>query len=51
MELEVVPDLEAAQAVAYAVGDRIEDAWGVGQRRYLAHRGEREGRMDPRRIN
>jgi hypothetical protein len=51
IELDEIPHLEEAQAVAYAVGDRIEDAWGVAQRRYLAHRGEREGRLDPRRIN
>jgi hypothetical protein len=51
IELEDLSDLGQAQAVAYAVGDRIEDAWGVAQRRYLAHRGEREGRLDPRRIN
>jgi hypothetical protein len=51
LELDELPDLGEAQAVAYAVGDRVEDAWGVAQRRYLAYRGEREGRLDPRRIN
>lgn len=51
IELDELPDPGEAQAVAYAVGDRIEDAWGVAQRRYLANRGEREGRLDPRRIN
>jgi hypothetical protein len=51
IELDELPDPGEAQAIAYAVGDRIEDAWGVAERRYLAHRGEREGRLDPRRIN
>ena len=51
LELDAIPNMEGAREVAYGVGDRLEDAWGVVQRRYLAHRGAREGRLDPRRIN
>lgn len=36
--------------LALSVGDRLEDAWGVAQRRYLAHRGDRAGQLDHRRI-
>jgi hypothetical protein len=48
LELEELPEGDAAQAVAYSVGDRFEDAWGTNQRRYLAHRGDHQGHMDPR---
>lgn len=50
LELQDWPDEEGQQRLAFAVGDRLEDAWGVSQRRYLAHRGERAGRLDLRRI-
>jgi len=36
------------QRVAIDVGDRIENAFGSVHRRHLAHRGEYEGRFDPR---
>lgn len=48
IELDELPDEAAAQRIAYSIGDRIEDAWGVTQRRYLAHRGPHEGMLDPR---
>lgn len=51
LEIDEVPTVDAARAIAYSVGDRLEDAWGVVQRRYLAYRGEREGRLDPRCLN
>jgi hypothetical protein len=47
-ELATLPGDEDAKQLAYAVGDRFEDAWGCRQRRYLAHRGQYEGRIDPR---
>ena len=50
--IELTPPLddEAQRRVALSVGDWFEDAWGVAQRRYLAHRGERAGQLDHRRI-
>jgi hypothetical protein len=51
LELAELPDSDGARQVAYSIGDRLEDAWGVAQRRYLAHRGDFQGRLDPRRIN
>lgn len=50
LELQDWPDEEGQQQLAFAVGDRLEDAWGVGQRRYLARRGDRVGRLDLRHI-
>jgi hypothetical protein len=50
LEFDECPDGDAQRAIAYSIGDRLEDAWGVRQRRYLAHRGEFTGRLDPRRI-
>jgi hypothetical protein len=47
-ELAEVPTGDDAKQVAYSVGDRLEDAWGCSQRRYLARRGQHEGRIDPR---
>lgn len=50
-ELAGLPDAdEAARRLAYSVGDRLEDAWGCRQRRYLAHRGKHEGQIDPRAV-
>lgn len=46
--LPELPDDDGARAVAYSVGDRLEDAWGAKQRRYLAHRGNHHGQIDPR---
>jgi hypothetical protein len=48
VELTAVPAESDARDIAYSIGDRLEDAWGVQQRRYLAHRGEYAGRLDPR---
>jgi len=50
LELQDWPDEEGQQQLAFVVGDRFEDAWGVSQRRYLAHRGDRVGRLDLRHI-
>jgi len=50
IELDQVPDEDLRQGLAFAIGDRIEDAWGVSQRRYLARQGERVGKLDHRRI-
>jgi hypothetical protein len=50
MELESWPDEEQARALAFRVGDRVEDAWGVRQRRYLARVGDLSGRFDVRQI-
>lgn len=44
------PDEAAQKRLAFAAGDRIEDAWGMAQRRYLARVGDREGHLDHRRI-
>ena len=48
--LDGTPDDDAQQRIAFSVGNRIEDAWGVKQRRYLARRGERQGQLDTRNI-
>jgi len=51
IELDRLPsDATASQEQAFAIGDRIEDAWGMQQRRYLDHRGESAGQFDARRI-
>jgi hypothetical protein len=47
-ELTTLPEGDDAKQLAYAIGDRLEDAWGCPQRRYLAHRGQYQGRLDPR---
>jgi hypothetical protein len=49
-ELDQIPNQDLQQDLAFAIGDRIEDAWGVTQRRYLARQGERVGQLDHRRI-
>jgi hypothetical protein len=49
-KLQDWPEEEEQQQVAFAVGDRFEDAWGVSQRRYLARCGDRVGRLDLRHI-
>lgn len=50
-ELDEWPDQEGTQVrdVAYRLGGRIEDAWGVRQRRFLASKGDLEGEADLRR--
>lgn len=50
LELLDVPNHESARHIAYSIGDRLEDAWGVSQRRYLSHRGQHAGHLDPRRF-
>jgi hypothetical protein len=47
-ELTTLPEGDDAKGLAYAIGDRLEDAWGCSQRRYLAHRGQYQGKLDPR---
>lgn len=49
-ELDEWPDQEGRQDLAFEVGSRIEEAWGVSQRRYLAREGDLVGRLDTRRI-
>ena len=51
VELDELPDHDGARDIAYPIGDRLEDAWGSQQRRYLAHRGDCVGEMDFRRVN
>lgn len=50
LELDGAPSKASQQRLAFAIGDRLEGAWGVRQRRYLACRGERPGQLDSRRI-
>lgn len=50
-ELTEWPAQEKADEIrrlAFRLGGRIEDAWGVKQRRFLANGGELEGGFDPR---
>jgi hypothetical protein len=49
-ELAELPARDDLGELALSVGDRLEDAWGVRQRRYLAHRGELQGSFDHRRA-
>lgn len=49
-ELADLGDAETRKAVAFRMGDRLENAWGTKHRRYLAHRGDFEGELDARRI-
>jgi hypothetical protein len=51
LELDDPPDHDAARELAYRIGDRLEDAWGSRQRRYLAHRGDFVDQIDARRVN
>ncbi len=51
LELAEWPDDEAIGEIAFAVGDRFEDAWGVRQRRYLARTGALAGRFDIRQLH
>jgi hypothetical protein len=51
IELHELPDHDGARDIAYRIGDRLEDAWGSRQRRYLAHRGDFVGELDARRVN
>ena len=51
LELDEIPNESGARAFAYAIGDRLEQAWGSAHRRYLAERGVYAGHLDPRRVN
>ena len=50
LQVEALPDEDGRRILAYAVGERIEDAWGVAERRYLANRGVYKGLLDPRKF-
>lgn len=50
VELDHLPDSDGQRELAYKVGARVEDAWGVKQRRYLDHRGDLVGKLDIRRA-
>jgi hypothetical protein len=50
LELDDWPDDDTAQALAFRVGDYVEDAWGFAGRRYLARAGELSGRFDARQL-
>jgi hypothetical protein len=45
-ELGAWPDEKGVKELAFEVGGRIEDAWGVRERRFLHLRGERTGEFD-----
>lgn len=51
IEFSEWPDDVEAQRLAFSVGDRVEDAWGVRQRRYLANRGPMAGKLDIRQLH
>lgn len=46
-EYESFPD---SQEFAFSVGDRLENAFGTTDRRYLAHRGQYKDQFDPRGV-
>lgn len=49
-ELEDFPvEADAIQGLVFDLGGRIEDAWGVKQRRFLEARGELQGQFNPRK--
>jgi hypothetical protein len=50
LELNDWPDDESQKRVACNLGDRLEDAWGVTQRRYLARSGGLEGHLDVSKV-
>lgn len=51
IEVEQLPDdTPAAQALAFSVGDRIDNAWGSKSKRYLDREGSMEGQFDLRRL-
>lgn len=51
LEIQEWPDEENQRRLAFAIGDRLEDAWGVSQRRCLAIQGDHAGHLDLRRIS
>lgn len=49
-ELDSFPDSENdIRGLAFDIGARIEDAWGMKERRFLDSVGDMEGKFDPRR--
>lgn len=50
VELDDWPTSDEIPNLAFAIGDRLEDAWGVQQRRYLASRGPLAGRLDTSKL-
>lgn len=50
LELTEWPDEDNIRELAFRVGDRLEDAWGVRHRRYLARAGEVVGKLDVRQL-
>lgn len=50
IELDDLPQGNSARDLVFSVGDRIEDAWGSRQRRYLARAGDLKGRLDVRKL-
>lgn len=51
IELDEWPQDDTARSLAFSLGDRIEDAWGARQRRYLARTGDLAGRLDVRKLH
>jgi hypothetical protein len=51
IDIADVPRDDEARDIAFSVGDRIEDAWGARQRRYLARVGDLAGRFDVRKVH
>jgi len=43
-------DDDGQTQLAFLIGDWIENAWGISQRRYLARKGDRTGRLDVNRM-
>lgn len=51
IEFDHLPaDPSASQALAFQVGDRVENAWGCRQRIYLDRQGDLAGRFDVNRL-
>lgn len=50
LSIDEPPYDEAQRALAFALGDRIENAWGTVHRRYLARVGDWTDRLDVRRA-
>ncbi len=49
-ELDAFPESENdVRDLAFDVGARIEDAWGVKYRRFLDRDGDMKGKFNPRR--
>lgn len=50
IEMNDWPTSDEIPNIAFAVGDRLEDAWGVQNRRYFASRGPLNGRFDTSKL-